>query len=127
MMDRRAFGGRLAAVVVAGVAQREQHMYGIIGKMTATSGNRDALVAILLEGTASMPGCLSYIVANDPADTEAIWITEVWDSEASHKGSLSLPAVQAAIAKARPIIAGFGDRVVTQPIGGVGLRAVRDV
>jgi len=23
-----------------------------------------------------MPGCLSYIVANDPADANAIWITE---------------------------------------------------
>lgn len=124
-MDRRDFGRQLAAVVVAGVGQREQPMYGIIGKMTATPGNRDALVAILLEGTASMPGCLSYVVANDPTDTEAIWITEVWDGEASHKGSLSLPAVQAAIAKARPLIAGFSDRVVTQPIGGVGLRATR--
>ena len=82
---------------------------------------RDALVAILLEGTNAMPGCLSYVVAHDPANADAIWITEVWDSEASHKASLSLPAVQAAIAKARPLIAGFSDRVVTTPIGGVGL------
>ena len=43
-------------------------MYGVIGKMTATPGNRDALVGILLEGTTAMPGCLSYVVANDPAD-----------------------------------------------------------
>jgi hypothetical protein len=32
-----------------------------------------------------------------------------------------LPAVQAAIAKARPLIAGFSDRVETVPVGGVGL------
>ena len=32
-----------------------------------------------------MPGCLSYVVAKDPADENAIWITEVWDSQASHK------------------------------------------
>lgn len=96
-------------------------MYGLIGKMTATPGNRDALVALLLGGTQAMPGCLSYVVAHDPADADTIWITEVWDTEASHKGSLSHPAVKDAITQARPMIAGFSDRVVTTPIGGVGL------
>jgi quinol monooxygenase YgiN len=96
-------------------------MYGLIGKMNAVSGQRDALVAILLESTQAMPGCLSYIIATDPADADALWITEVWDNQASHKGSLALPAVQAAIAKARPMIAGFSNRVETVPIGGYGL------
>jgi len=100
-------------------------MYGLIGKMTATAGQRDALIALLLEGTTAMPGCLSYIVAADPAEADAIWITEVWDSEASHKASLSLPAVQSAISKGRPLIAGFSDRTVTTPVGGVGLTAGR--
>lgn len=96
-------------------------MYGLIGKMLAVPGQRDALVSVLLEGTSAMPGCLSYIIAADPADANAIWITEVWESEANHKASLSLPAVQAAIAKGRPLIAGFGERFVTTPVGGVGL------
>ncbi|MBA3639810.1 MAG: antibiotic biosynthesis monooxygenase [Acidobacteria bacterium] len=96
-------------------------MYGLIGKMNATPGQRDALIAILLDGTAKMPGCLSYIVAKDTTDANAIWITEVWDAEASHQASLGLPAVQAAIAKARPMIAGFGERFITTPLGGVGL------
>jgi quinol monooxygenase YgiN len=96
-------------------------MYGLIGKMMAAPGQRDALIAILLESVADMPGCLSYIVATDPADANAIWITEVWDNEASHAASLSLPAVKEAIAKARPLIAGFGDHIVTTPIGGHGL------
>ena len=98
-------------------------MYGLIGKMNAAPGQRDALIAILLEGTAKMPGCLSYIIAKDTTDANAIWITEVWDSEANHKASLALPAVQAAIAKARPMIAGFGERFITTPLGGVGLPA----
>src|SRR6185503_6636270 len=59
-------------------------MYGLIGKMTAVTGQRDALAAALLEGTGAMPGCLSYVVANDPADPDSLWITEVWDSQASH-------------------------------------------
>jgi quinol monooxygenase YgiN len=96
-------------------------MYGLIGKMSAVPGQRDALAAILLESTGSMPGCLSYVIATDPADADALWITEVWDSAESHKASLSLPAVQSAIAKGRPLIAGFSNRVETVPLGGHGL------
>ena len=75
-------------------------MYGLIGKMLVVEGKRDELLAILLQSTARMPGCLSYIVAKDAADANAIWITEVWDSKQSHDASLSLPAVKDAIAKA---------------------------
>ena len=96
-------------------------MYGLIGKMTATPGDRDALIAVLLESTGDMPGCLSYVVAKDAADANAIWITEVWDSKESHDASLSLPAVRAAIARARPLIAGFAPGTTTEPVGGVGL------
>jgi quinol monooxygenase YgiN len=96
-------------------------MYGLIGKITATAGQRDALAAILLDGTQSMPGCLSYVVAVDASDPDALWISEVWDSQASHQASLKLPSVQAAIAKGRPLIAGFSNRVETMPLGGHGL------
>ena len=96
-------------------------MFGMIGKMKAQPGQRDALLAILLQGTEDMPGCLSYVIARDPADADAIWVTEVWTDAESHKASLSLPAVQTAIAKARPLIAGFESHVTTEPVGGVGL------
>jgi quinol monooxygenase YgiN len=84
-------------------------------------GKRDAFIAVLLEGVGAMPGCLSYVVATDPADPDALWITEVWDEEASHKASLSLPAVKAAISKGRLLIASFGESHVTVPVGGHGL------
>jgi quinol monooxygenase YgiN len=100
-------------------------MYGLIGKLIAETGQRDALVAILLESVSDMPGCLSYIIARDTSDPNAIWITEVWDSPASHQASLSLPSVQQAIARGRPLIAGFGDRYETVPIGGYGLGAIK--
>jgi len=96
-------------------------MYGLIGKMTAIQGQRDALASAMLEGTTAMPGCLSYIIAHDPADPDALWITEVWDNKESHAASLALPAVKAAIAKGRPLIAGFSNRTETTPIGGYGL------
>lgn len=96
-------------------------MYGLIGKMIAAPGQRDALLAILRENVGQMPGCFSYVIATDPADANAIWITEVWDSEASHKASLSLPAVKSAITRAKPLIANFGEHFVTAPVGGHGL------
>ena len=111
----------LAALTMAAPAVGETPMYGLIGRMKAQPGQRDTLAAILLEGTGAMPGCLSYVVARDPADADALWITEVWDSADSHRASLNLPAVQAAIAKGRPLIAGFDNRTETEPLGGVGL------
>ncbi len=101
-------------------------MYGLIGKMIAAPGKRDELITLLLAGLRDMPGCLSYIVAKDPGDANAIWITEAWDSKASHDGSLALPQVKDAIAKGKPLIAGFGDHVVTTPVGGHGLSVSKD-
>lgn len=119
----RMTGGAALAALTPGLARagEKKKMYGLIGKMTATPGQREALISILLEGIHDMPGCLSYVVAKDPGDENAIWITEVWDDETSHKASLSLPTVRQAIQKARPILAGFGDQTVTEPVGGHGL------
>lgn len=124
-ISRRAAVAALATLPALGQAQTPAPPaapgFGLIGKMRSKPGERDALIAILLEGTNAMPGCLSYIIAKDTADQDALWITEVWDSEASHKASLKLPSVQQAIARGRPLIAGFGERFITQPVGGHGL------
>lgn len=97
-------------------------MYGLIGKIDAVDGARDELAGILLDGISGMPGCLSYVVAEDSEDPNALWVTEVWDSEESHANSLSLPSVREAMRKGRPLIEGFGERHVTTPLGGHGLR-----
>lgn len=95
-------------------------MYGLIGQIKAVAGQRDELVSILA-GMNQMPGCLSYIVATDPMDQDSVWVTEVWSNAEAHAASLELPDVQAAIASGRPLIAAFGSRVETSPIGGIGL------
>jgi quinol monooxygenase YgiN len=101
--------------------QGNSPMYGLIGKMKAVSGKRDDLSAILLRGLVDMPGNLSYIVANDPLDEDALWITEVWTDSKAHEASLALPSVQAAIKEGRPLIAGMERIAATIPIGGQGL------
>jgi quinol monooxygenase YgiN len=124
-IDRRTViagaGSLMAGCAMATPKRKSKHMYGLIGSMTAAAGRRDALSDYLLEGLRDMPGNIIYIVAQDPVNPDKLWITEVWDSAESHMASLKLPQVQAAIAKARPVIATMGDRQETLPLGGVGI------
>jgi quinol monooxygenase YgiN len=95
-------------------------MYGMIGKMRSQPGKRADLVAILTSSSGAMPGCVSYVIAEDATDADVIWITEIWDDKDAHDASLSLPTVKDAITKARPLIAGFDLSVETRPVAGVG-------
>lgn len=125
-IKRRAFLAGTAAIAAVGpiaAMNKGSTMYGLIGKMTAIAGERDTLTAILVKGIVGMPGCLSYVVANDPTNAEIIWITEVWESKEAHAASLGLPSVRDAITKGRPLIAGMETVAETSPIGGSGLGA----
>jgi quinol monooxygenase YgiN len=63
-------------------------MYGLIGKLRCTPGQRDAVIELLLGATQAMPGCRSYVVARDGGDADARWLTEVWDIAEEKKASL---------------------------------------
>lgn len=120
--SRRGFGWSAAASCWASVAcggPHSENMYGLINKITAAPGRRDDLIAILKQSSNGMPGCLSYVIAEDASDENGIWVTEIWDSEESHRGSLNLPGVKDAISKARPLIAGFDKIAVTRPVVGI--------
>lgn len=111
MMNRRefvvmstffVFGSEVPRVFGAQVRQSTGQqcgaaMYGIIGRIIAVEWAREDLASVLLDGIEGMPACLSYVVANDPEDPNALWVTEVWDNQESHQASLSLPKVQEAI------------------------------
>ena len=90
--------------------------YGLIGQMMAQPGKRADLVAILAQGTGTMPGNIAYLIGEDSANPDAIWIVELWESKDAHTASLKLPAVQAAIKKGRPLITGFGTRAEFKPV-----------
>ena len=98
-------------------------MWGMIAKITLLPGRRDEMIEILKESATDMPGCLSYIVAKDAADENTIWVTEVWDSMASHEVSLSLPAVKSAIPRGKAIVSHFERIAVTNPVWGTDLAA----
>jgi len=96
-------------------------MYGLIAKITAVSGKREEMIKLLPGATVGMPGCFSYVVAKDAGDENVIWVTEVWDSQASLDASLSLPAVKNAIPQSKALVAAFERIAVTTPVGGIGV------
>ena len=98
--------------------------FGMHGKLTAHPGQREALLQHMLtaaELVSGAPGCYLYVVAISPSDRDALWVTEAWRSRADHDASLSIPGVKELIARARPLIAGMSDQVITIPVGGKGI------
>jgi quinol monooxygenase YgiN len=97
--------------------------FGLYGKIIVQSGQRDALVAILLEAAALMqhvPGCELYIVNISPTEPDVMWMTEVWTSQAAHEASLTKDEIKALIKRGMPLIVG-GERIEIVPIGGKGI------
>lgn len=98
--------------------------FGLFGKLVAAEGRRDELAGHLLEAAQMLgdaQGCKIYLVNISADDANAIWVTEVWKTEADHAASLQRADVRALIAKARPLIAGGGDRFKLTVLGGKGL------
>jgi quinol monooxygenase YgiN len=127
-IDRRTFFEYLGAVAITSVlvaSQETSGMWGLIAKITVLPGKRDEMIEILRESAANMPGCVSYVVAKDAADENTLWVTEVWDSMASHDASLSLPAVKNAIPRGKAVVSNFERIAVTSPVWGVGLAAAK--
>ena len=81
-------------------------MFLLHGRLRATPGHGDELAAILGEQDAAepMPGCRLYLVARDPEDADAVWVTEVWEDEQAHQASLELASVRDRIGRALPIL-----------------------
>jgi quinol monooxygenase YgiN len=125
-ISRRGFVGWLAALSASSTVSKESigmtkiKKYGLIGKIIAVPGERGRLADILINGVSGMPGCINYVVANDLADSNSLWVTEVWESRESHSNSLSLESVREAITLGKPLISGFGERFETEPLGGLG-------
>jgi quinol monooxygenase YgiN len=98
--------------------------YGLHGKLIAVDGARDPLAGILLEAAEALrrnPDCRLYVVHVAEDDANGIWVTEAWTSQQAHDDSLQPDEVRALIARARPLIAGFGERQEFETLGGVGL------
>ena len=95
--------------------------FALFATVTAKPGQRDALLQVLLEASRQpMSGCEMYVVNLSPTNENAVFVYEVWRSEADHDVSLHLESVKALVLRSRPLVASF-ERVKLQPIGGRGL------
>lgn len=99
-------------------------LHGLFGKLIAVDGQRDALAANLLRAAElmkSVPGCLLYIINTSDSEPNAVWVTEIWQDEASHGASLSMPGVRDLIKSTMPLLKSAPEGTKFTPLGGKGL------
>jgi quinol monooxygenase YgiN len=90
--------------------------YGIIGQIIAQPGQRAVLAKILAAMNGKMEDNFLYLVGEDAANADALWVVELWLNAAAHQASLQSEVVRAVIAQGRPMIAGFGARHEFGPV-----------
>jgi quinol monooxygenase YgiN len=95
-------------------------MYGLINRFVAHPGQRDALVAAMTSDVGVLPGCRSFVVAHDPKDPDAVWVTEVWDNKAAWKNSMEIEAVKMSIQMAIPLVRDWGETLETDVVASLG-------
>jgi quinol monooxygenase YgiN len=103
---------------------RVSEPYGMHVRFTATSGQSDALEAILLEAAAGAEeedACRLYMVSRSLTDAETVLVTEAWTSREAHDASLKDERAQALIRRALPLLAGLPEATELRPAGGKGL------
>ena len=96
---------------------------GLGGKFTTQPGQRDELVAILLQAAELLgdnDACIHYLI-NTTEEPDVIWVTETWTTKEAHDASLEPADVRELITQAMPLIASISDQLELQTIGGKGL------
>jgi len=95
-------------------------------QLKAREGQRDVLVEHML-GVAQLlvdvPGCELYVINTSAADTDTVWVTEVWRTQAELDASLTLDSVKASVERVMSLLAGAPERIDILPVGGIGLDA----
>ena len=93
-------------------------------QLKAREGQRDALVEHMLGAAhllADVPGCELYVINTSSTDADAVWVTEVWSTQAELDASLTIESVKASVEQVLPLLAGPPDRIDILPVGGKGL------
>jgi len=95
-------------------------------QLKAREGHRDVLVEHMLgvaQLLADVPGCELYVINTSAADTDTVWVTEMWSSQAELDASLTLDSVKASVERVMSLLAGPPERIDIVPVGGIGLDA----
>ena len=70
-----------------------------------------------------VPGCELYVINTSAADTDTVWVTEVWSTQADLDASLTLERVKASVEQVLALLADPPERIDILTMGGKGLDA----
>lgn len=95
--------------------------YGYVVKFRAEYGQRDSLVALLLQAADVLrenTDCVQYLVSTMNDDVDAVVVTEVWTDQQAHLQGLQDPTAALLVMQARELIAGVEARYELDVQGG---------
>jgi quinol monooxygenase YgiN/mannose-6-phosphate isomerase-like protein (cupin superfamily) len=97
---------------------------GRYAKAMAKPGRGDELAGKLLEVAEDLrdaPGCELYLINRSPSDPDAVWVTELWQSQELLDAALERPEARARMPEVLGLVLQDGfERIDVEPLGGVG-------
>ena len=94
-------------------------------KLVASRGNADKLVGKFLESAEIQrgnPDCKLMLVSRSSVDDDAVYLTEVWSSEATWEAARRSPAITEWARDMPRLVAEPPQSVRLDPVGGKGLQ-----
>lgn len=84
-----------------------ENMFSVYGRMTALPGQRDELIAVLLDGLRASGdgGLLAYSINALSGDPDTIWLTQLWIDKEAHDATTRSERVAAASRRIPPLLA----------------------
>jgi quinol monooxygenase YgiN len=95
----------------------------LINKLIAKPGKRSEVIRILLESAKPFQendACLLYLVHEDQANENAIWVEDLWTDKKEHEMALAKPELQEYVKKAMPLLEGMPEQISLRLAGGKG-------
>jgi mannose-6-phosphate isomerase-like protein (cupin superfamily)/quinol monooxygenase YgiN len=93
-------------------------------KFRAAAGRGDELagtLAAVADGLRSVPACELYVINQDAADRDAVWVTELWSSAEGMNAALHAAGGEEDIDRVRALTDGAPELIELTPAGGAGL------
>jgi quinol monooxygenase YgiN len=98
--------------------------YASYVRFTARPGQRDALIDLLLQAAESLSEtdeCELYVINASQDEEDAVWVTEIWESEAASRAALKVEGAAENIQKVLALLAERPEKVTLEVVGGKGL------
>jgi quinol monooxygenase YgiN/mannose-6-phosphate isomerase-like protein (cupin superfamily) len=93
-------------------------------RFRAAGGRGDELTAALgaaADALRTVPACELYVVAQNAADPDEVWVTELWSDVAAMRAALEADGAEEAIARVQALCAGAPELVELAGARGVGV------